>query len=130
MKIKFANIVLNENSELPKDITIQTRRLVQTEFPIESDTAKIFDRKNLRMNISFIIERSHRDEDSARIFAFEHSINLSELSPAILEFIDESKGLNTQFKSAMPIKIKSENNALITSTKYEFIAEKLERSTL
>lgn len=130
MKIKFSNIVLNENSELPKDIAIQTRRLTQTEFPIEADNAKIFDRKNLRINISFVIERSHCNEESARIFALEHAINLSAVSSANLEFIDDNKHLCTRFKSALPIKIKSENNALITSTKYEFVAEQLERITL
>lgn len=126
MKIKFSTILLNENSEFPKDITIETKRQTQTEFPIDAENVKIFDRKNLRVSISFIIERTHSTEEHARIFAFEHSINISKLSPANLEFIGDKADLLAMFKSAFPVKIKIENNALITSTKYEFIAETLE----
>ena len=118
MRIKFAKILLNENFELPKDIAIETRRLTQTEFPIDASNAKIFDRKNLRINITFSIERTHTTEESARFFALEHSVNISTLSPEILEFIEENKGTTTQFISAYPIKIKSENNLLTTLTKY------------
>ena len=130
MKIKFASILLNENSELPKDITIETRRHTQTEFPIDSQNIKIFDRKNQRINVSFVIERTHKNEDQARIFALTHSAKISHQQPAILEFFSDYKVNPVRFNSAIPTRIKTENNALITSTKYEFIAEKIEGETL
>lgn len=130
MKIKFSTILLNENSELPKDITIETKRQAQTEFPINSENAKIFDRKNLRINISFVIERSHANEEIAQLFALEHGIKISQQSPAILEFIGDNEVSAICFTSTSATKIKTENNALITSTKYEFIAEKIESISL
>ena len=130
MKIKFASILLNENSELPKDITIETRRQAQTEFPIDSQNIKIFDRKNQRINVSFVIERTHNSEDHARFFALTHSVKISQQEPAILEFFEDCKPCLVRFNSAIPTRIKTENNALITSTRYEFVAEKIEGEIL
>ncbi len=124
MKIKFSDITLNPNGESPKNIIVETRRVSQIEFPIDAANAKLFDRKNARTTVSFAIERSHASELEALLFATTHAKALSEISPNELSFNDKNK---VRFQNASPTRIKIENDGIITTTSYEFSAEKPER---
>ncbi len=123
MKIKFSSIVLNKNGESPRNFCIETKRQSQTEFPIDAEKAKIFDRKNVRTNIVFSLERSHESEEAATFFAISHANVLENLTPADLD-LSWSNGENVStLTNAIPTKIRIETNGLVTLTRYEFSAE-------
>ena len=123
MKIYFAQTPINENFEFPKGLSTETKRISQTEFTLNSATAKIFDRGNSKTSITFTIERAHPSESAADEFALTHAEKLGALSPATLSF-ETDRGKKIEFENTALSRIKIETNRLITSAYYEFSAQK------
>ena len=124
MKIEFAQTTINRNGEIPKSFSIETRRKSQTEFPLQSASARIFDRGNAKICAAFTIERSHSDVDSAAYFAATHAAELGNLSPTNLSFSFGNNGGKTEFENAVLSKIKIDANEILTTAQYEFYANK------
>lgn len=123
MKIFYSHTLLNAGSEMPKSLAVETRRRTQTEYAIDSAQAKIFDRGNSRVLVSFALERAHKSESAADEFAAMHAASLGALAPATLAFeLDGSAKI--EFENASPVKIKTETDKLITTVRYEFSAQK------
>lgn len=123
MKIFYSDIRLNGGSEMPKSLAVETRRRTQTEYAIDSAEAKIFDRGNSRVSVSFALERAHKSECAADEFAAMHAASLGALAPATLTFeLDDSAKI--EFRNATPVKIKTESDKLMTTVRYEFSAQK------
>ena len=123
MKIKFADTTIANAGEFPKSLSLETRRRSQTEYTIDADEAKIFDRGNTKTTLAFEIERAHGSEAAAEKFAVGHASEISALSPATLVF-EHSDGSKTVFESAVVLKIKTEYEKLVSNTRYEFSAGK------
>ncbi len=132
MKIEIAGISLNADGQEPKDFLISQRRQVQTEFPIGSERASIFDRKNTKTALSFKIERAHQSECDAEIFAASHGMQLSEASPANLNVSMENsrgeKAATFVFYDAIPEQISVSINGIASTTSYQFSSKKIERT--
>lgn len=56
-------------------------RRSQTEYTIDADEAKIFDRGNTKTTLAFEIERAHGSEADAEKFAVGHASEIAALSP-------------------------------------------------
>ena len=121
MKVSYANIVLNPSGENPKNFSVDTRRECQTENTIDASKASIFDRKNSRVNVQFSVERSHKSERDAELFALRHAANLSEKSPATLAFAPNGAPENIfEISGAVLSRVKTQTNSLTTLSSYEF----------
>lgn len=123
MKIKFADTNLANDGEFPKSLSLETRRRSQTEYTIDADEAKIFDRGNTKTTLAFEIERAHGSEADAEKFAVGHASEIAALSPAALVF-EYADGSKTTFENAVVSKIKTEYEKLVSNTRYEFSAGK------
>ncbi len=128
MKIEFSDNILNPNGESIKNLIVETRRISQTEFPINSQSAKLFDRKNSRTTVSFAVERAHSNEIEAIAFSTTHANSLSKFTPAYLTFLSDNNKENVRFPNATPSKIKIENDGIITIAIYEFLTESPQKS--
>ncbi len=125
MKISISSLELCSEREQPKNISIERRRQIRTEFPIGSKNAMLFDRENGRYYASFEIERFHNSEDEANLFALEHAESLENILPAPLLFSFED--CSFKMDSASLSKIRTEIDGIKTSSKYEFSAPEIER---
>lgn len=125
MKIYISHQCLNPKGETPKSVSVEMRRLNQTEYALESAFAHVFDRGNAQTMVSFTIERSHMSEADAEAFALSHAAETAAQRPLALSFECES-GRTFSLANAAASKIKTETSGLITTTRYEFSGTKTE----
>ena len=125
MKIYISQQCLNPKGETPKSVSVEMRRLNQTEYAVESAYAHIFDRGNAQTTVSFTLERSHMSESEAEAFALSHAAEIAAQRPLTLAF-ECAPGKAFGLSNAAASKIKTETSGLITTTRYEFAGARTE----
>ena len=123
MKIYADTIPLNPNGEEPKNFCLDMRRKIQTEYAIDSVNAKIFDRGNSKITLSFTIEQAHPEEALAEFFAVAILTDKFCRNPITLTIKTDSA--NFALSNASLSRIKSKAEGIITITDYEWSGEKI-----
>ncbi len=125
MKITLGSILLNGGGETPQDFCVDMRRRIQTEYAIGSPNARIFDRQNKSVAVSFVIERSHATQSLAEDFAASHAEEISNLSTPAFKFSVNKDSFI--LSNAAVSRVRTECDGIMTRTSYEFSGESINR---
>lgn len=124
MKIIYDKIELCSLEETPKNFSVSLKKKIQSDDIIESAKPLVRDGKNARHVISFTLERVHKNPSIAAQKLFELMQNVSDISPANLEILDEGDLPYALFEDAVLTRCTASKDGRITSHNFEFLAGK------
>jgi len=130
MTILFSDNIICPREIRPKNLSILGRRKIQSESIIGSSSGKFFDRGNRVFEISFDVERMHKNPSEAQNFGLGHLCFVHALSPADLQihsdFVGKTAPLKIRFAEASLSKVSCQIDADKTTFHYEFYASESE----
>lgn len=124
MKIDFAGIPLcsGERIDSPKGLVVKTTRLLQVTEPLRARQAKNRSRKNIKTDVSFMIQRSHKTVNEAEDFAMNHFADMPESGTLVLTADDGAHRQTkvTYLADAVLESAEVKHNGILSFTTYVF----------